>query len=50
VVFIARAAGKPKAADDAAEVGVFSRSSIPKDLAFDHAKILQDYFSKKTLP
>jgi ADP-ribose pyrophosphatase YjhB (NUDIX family) len=50
VVFIARAAGKPKAADDAAEVGVFSRSSIPKDLAFDHAKILQDYFSEKTLP
>jgi 8-oxo-dGTP diphosphatase len=47
VVFIARAVGKPKAADDAAEVEVFGRSSIPKDLAFDHAKILQDYFAKK---
>ena len=45
VVFIARAAGKPKAADDAVEVRVFGRSSMPKELAFDHGKILQDYFA-----
>jgi ADP-ribose pyrophosphatase YjhB (NUDIX family) len=44
VVFIARAWGSPKAADDAAEVGVFDRVSIPKTLAFDHGKILRDYF------
>ena len=50
VVFIARAAGKPKAADDAAEVEVFSRSTLPKDLAFDHAKILQDYFASSREP
>jgi ADP-ribose pyrophosphatase YjhB (NUDIX family) len=47
VVFIAGALGKPKAADDAAEVGVFGRSSMPKELAFDHGKILQDYFAKR---
>lgn len=46
VVFIARGVGIPQAADDAAAVGVFSRSSLPKDLAFDHGKILQDYFAK----
>jgi len=47
VVFVARAAGRPQAADDAAEVGVFGRSSLPEDLAFDHGKILVDYFSRK---
>ena len=45
VVFIARASGKPRAADDAAEVRVFGRSSLPEELAFDHGKILQDYFA-----
>jgi ADP-ribose pyrophosphatase YjhB (NUDIX family) len=49
VVFTAKAAGIPRAADDAAEVEVFSRSSLPKDLAFDHAKILQDYFDRKSV-
>jgi ADP-ribose pyrophosphatase YjhB (NUDIX family) len=49
VVFTAKAAGRPRAADDAAEVEVFSRSSLPKDLAFDHAKILQDYFDRKSV-
>ena len=48
VVFIARGVGMPQAADDAAEVKVFSRSSLPRDLAFDHGKILQDYLAKKT--
>jgi 8-oxo-dGTP diphosphatase len=47
VVFIGRAEGVPRAADDAAEVKVFTRSSLPKDLAFDHGKILQDYFARK---
>lgn len=43
-VFIARGQGKPKAADDAAKAGLFSREDLP-ELAFDHAKILADYFS-----
>jgi ADP-ribose pyrophosphatase YjhB (NUDIX family) len=46
VVFVARATGEPKAADDAEDVGVFDPNSLPEQLAFDHAKILQDYFEK----
>lgn len=43
-VFIAEAAGVPMAADDAKNAGVFSASSLPFPLAFDHGKILADYF------
>ena len=46
-VFIAEGSGELKAADDAAEAGVFPPDALPTPLAFDHAKILQDYFSKK---
>jgi ADP-ribose pyrophosphatase YjhB (NUDIX family) len=46
VVFVARAAGEPRAADDAAEVGVFHRDTLPDPLAFDHGRILRDYFKK----
>jgi len=46
VVFVARATGEPKAADDAEDVGVFDRNSLPEQLAFDHEKILRDYFQK----
>ena len=46
VVFVASSAGVPKAADDAREVGIFGRDSLPDNLAFDHARILQDYFKK----
>jgi ADP-ribose pyrophosphatase YjhB (NUDIX family) len=45
VVFIGRAMGKPLAGDDASEVGVFSRENLPEDLAFDHGRILRDYYS-----
>ena len=45
VVFTAWADGKPRAHDDAADIGVFSRDNLPSPLAFDHAKILEDYFS-----
>jgi 8-oxo-dGTP diphosphatase len=44
-VFLARATGEPVAGDDAGEVGLFAESTIPKRLAFDHKKILRDYFS-----
>src|ERR1700752_417845 len=46
-VFIATAKGQPKGADDAAEAQVFGESNLPSPLAFDHAKILQDYFVYK---
>ncbi|MDZ7697693.1 MAG: NUDIX hydrolase [Deltaproteobacteria bacterium] len=46
VVFVARATGVPKAADDATDIGVFHQASLPRPLAFDHEKILQDYFEK----
>lgn len=46
VVFVASATGTPKAADDAKDVGIFSRDSLPENLAFDHGEILQDYFKK----
>jgi 8-oxo-dGTP diphosphatase len=47
VVFIARAHGTPLGADDAAEAAVFTEQSLPAPLAFDHAKILRDYFTYK---
>ena len=46
VVFVARATGEPQAADDAVDIGVFTRNSLPDNMAFDHAKIVQDYFEK----
>lgn len=46
-VFIARAAGTPKGGDDARQARVFTRDTLPSPLAFDHAKILEDYFRLK---
>jgi 8-oxo-dGTP diphosphatase len=43
VVFIGRAEGVPKGADDAAEARVFPGVELPSELAFDHGKILEDY-------
>jgi ADP-ribose pyrophosphatase YjhB (NUDIX family) len=45
VVFTATARGVPEAADDAEEIGEFTRETLPAPLAFDHAQILDDYFS-----
>jgi len=44
-VFVARAKGKPRAGDDAERVGVFTEENLPPALAFDHEKILRDYFA-----
>jgi 8-oxo-dGTP diphosphatase len=41
-VFLARAAGAPVAADDAAGAGVFPLDELP-ELVFDHRTILDDY-------
>ncbi len=43
-VFIAKATGTPRAQDDAKSLGIFTEDTLPQPLAFDHAKILDDYF------
>jgi len=46
-VYIAKAKGEPRAADDAAEVGIFNIDNLPEPIVFDHKEILRDYFSKR---
>jgi ADP-ribose pyrophosphatase YjhB (NUDIX family) len=46
VVFVAKAEGSPRAGDDAGEIGIFQRNALPDPLAFDHRKILEDYFNR----
>ncbi len=47
-VFVARAAGKPRAASDAAQAKVVhAREGRDMELAFDHAQILDDYLRWK---
>jgi ADP-ribose pyrophosphatase YjhB (NUDIX family) len=47
VVFVAAAkGGTPKASDDASGIGLFHQDNLPQDLAFDHGKILSDYYKK----
>ena len=46
-VFVASAQGIPEAHDDAKEIGVFTEKEINFPLAFDHKKILKDYFKQK---
>ncbi|MFQ6091796.1 MAG: NUDIX domain-containing protein [bacterium] len=46
-VFVAEASGVPKAADDASEIGVFTSTDLPEEIAFDHLQILRDYFEKR---
>jgi 8-oxo-dGTP diphosphatase len=43
VVYIASAAGDPRAQDDARTVRVVGLDDLPADLVFDHAQILADY-------
>ena len=45
-VFIATASGTPQGGDDAARAEIFRKNNLPP-LAFDHAKILADYFRMK---
>jgi len=44
IVYIAAADGTPRAADDAADVGIFAEAKLPAPLAFDHGQVLDDYF------
>lgn len=43
VVFLARATGTPRASDDAGRVAIYPIRGLPRELAFDHARILADY-------
>lgn len=42
-VFVAQGRGTPKPADDARGLQIFLPQDLPPVLAFDHARILQDY-------
>jgi len=44
IIFIGNARGAPVAADDALRAVVASENTLPKPLAFDHTRILADYF------
>jgi len=46
-IFIAMASGTPMAHDDAKDVGLFTKDTLPEDIAFDHRQILEDYFNNK---
>jgi len=45
-VFIAQSEGMPVAGDDAAHAALFRENNLP-DLAFDHARIIADYYAAK---
>jgi len=50
VVYICKAYGKPKAADDAKEVYLYGLDEIPFDnLVFDHSEIMRDFFKQNKL-
>jgi len=49
-VFVAAARGVPQARDDARKIGVFTREEIVFPLAFDHRRILDDYFRSQDDP
>jgi len=46
-VYVGRAEGAPLGGDDAAEARLFGEADLPSPIAFDHAKILEDYFRYK---
>jgi 8-oxo-dGTP diphosphatase len=43
VVYIAQARGEPEAQSDAARVAIVDPDQLPSPVAFDHARILNDY-------
>lgn len=46
-VFIAHATGTPAAADDARDIAIFTKETLPDTIVFDHREILNDYFNGK---
>ena len=45
-VYVATAQGRPRAQDDALDIRIFTQEEINFPLAFDHKKILADYFKQ----
>ena len=45
-VFTARGRGPLEAGDDAGKTEVYTRENLPENIAFDHRRIINDYFSK----
>ncbi len=45
-VYVAQAEGIPMAADDASDARIFKMNMLPENLAFDHDKILSDYYER----
>jgi 8-oxo-dGTP diphosphatase len=48
-VYIATAQGRPRAQDDARDIGIFTEEDRPRPLAFDHERILADYWRKRNV-
>lgn len=48
-VYIAKGEGIPEADDDALDIGVFTESNLPEEIAFDHRSILREYFTSRAL-
>lgn len=46
-VFIGKGRGVLKGDDDAEDAKVFTEDNLPEDIAFDHRKILKDYFENR---
>ena len=47
IVFVGKGKGVLEGRDDAKKASVFSGKDLPQNIAFDHKKILQDYFRFK---
>lgn len=47
-VYVAKAEGAPVAQDDAKKIGIFTKEEIDFPLAFDHRRILDDYFQQRS--
>jgi 8-oxo-dGTP diphosphatase len=45
LVLVGRSSGTPRGGDDAAEATTFTASSLPGEIAFDHGRIIADYFA-----
>lgn len=46
-VFIAQGKGLLRSGDDAKEAAVFMKEDLPEEIAFDHKRILNDYFMRR---
>ena len=44
IVFVGKGKGRLKASDDAKNAAVFRKDNLPSKIAFDHRRIIEDYF------